>query len=68
MHAPSRRTLAAAAPASDSEAAPRALLPLDKARWGESIFVHPPALVEQIAECAGLRVVRREFCFLFSVI
>jgi len=44
----------------------RARLPLDPARWGGGVFVHPPAHIEKIAAGLGLQVTRREFCFLFS--
>ena len=45
---------------------PRAWLPLDPARWGGGVFVHPPARIEQVAASLGWQVVRRESCFLFS--
>jgi SAM-dependent methyltransferase len=45
---------------------PRAWLPFDRARWGESIFVHPPSQVEHVAQRLGLHVAQKEFCFLFS--
>jgi SAM-dependent methyltransferase len=45
---------------------PRAWLPLDSARWGGGVFVHPPARIEKIAAGLGLHVAQREFCFLFS--
>ena len=45
---------------------PRAWLPLDPARWGGGVFVHPPAQIERIAAGLGWQVARREFCFLFS--
>jgi SAM-dependent methyltransferase len=45
---------------------PRAWLPLDPARWGGGVFVHPPARVETIAARLGWQIARREFCFLFS--
>ena len=45
---------------------PRALLPLDRARWGGGVFAHSPAHIEQVAHRLGLQVARREHCFLFS--
>jgi SAM-dependent methyltransferase len=45
---------------------PRAWLPLDRARWGGGVFVHPPALIERTARQVGLQLAQREFCFLFS--
>jgi SAM-dependent methyltransferase len=45
---------------------PRAWLPLDPARWGGGVFVHPPARIEQVAGRLGWQVIRRESCFLFS--
>lgn len=45
---------------------PRAWLPLDPARWGGGVFVHPPAQIERVAAGLGWQVARREFCFLFS--
>lgn len=45
---------------------PRARLPLDAARWGGGVFVHPPRQIEQAAQRLGLRVASREHCFLFS--
>jgi len=45
---------------------PRAWLPLDAARWGGGVFVHSPSQIERAAQRAGLNVVEREPCFLFS--
>jgi SAM-dependent methyltransferase len=45
---------------------PRALLPLDRARWGGGVYVHSPRTVQDCARSMGLRVARRETCFLFS--
>ncbi len=45
---------------------PRAWLPLDAARWGGGVFAHSPAQIEQAAQDAGLNVVERVHCFLFS--
>ncbi len=45
---------------------PRAWLPLDAAHWGGGVFVHSPSRIEHAAQCAGLSVVERAPCFLFS--
>ncbi len=45
---------------------PRACLPLDAARWGGGIYVHSQSQIERAAAQAGLRIVRRKACFLFS--
>ena len=45
---------------------PRAWTPLDRDRWGESVFIHSPSQVENLAKELDLRVERQEFCFLFS--
>ncbi|MGE5137824.1 MAG: class I SAM-dependent methyltransferase [Rudaea sp.] len=45
---------------------PRALLPLDRARWGGGVFAHSAAQVEQAVRRVGLNIADRSFCFLFS--
>ncbi len=45
---------------------PRALLPLDRARWGGGVYVHSPRSVQDCAQSMGLRVTAQETCFLFS--
>ncbi len=45
---------------------PRALLPLDAARWGGGVYIHPPGQIERAALAAGLQVTARVTCFLFS--
>lgn len=44
----------------------RAWVPLEPARWGGGVFLHPPARIEEMAARTGWQVVRREFSFLFS--
>lgn len=45
---------------------PRAWLPIDRARWGMGVYVHPPRRVEASAQQIGFRVQARQTCFLFS--
>lgn len=45
---------------------PRAWLPLDAARWGGGVYAHSRLQIERAAAQAGLQIVRRHACFLFS--
>ena len=45
---------------------PRALLPLDQARWGGGVFVHSPREIECASRQNGWQIIRREPAFLFS--
>ncbi len=45
---------------------PRAWLSLDREHWGGGVFAHSPAEIERTATQLGLRIARREACFLFS--
>lgn len=44
----------------------RAWLPLDRARWGDGVFVHSASQIERVAQRLGLEIARREPRFLFS--
>jgi ubiquinone/menaquinone biosynthesis C-methylase UbiE len=45
---------------------PRALMPLDRQRWGTQIYVHNPRAVDECARALGLCVMARTPAFLFS--
>lgn len=45
---------------------PRAWRPLDPARWGGGVYAHAPTRIENGARDVNLRIVAREYCFLFS--
>lgn len=45
---------------------PRALLALASRQWGGKVYCHSAARIEAAAVSAGLRVVARRSCFLFS--
>lgn len=45
---------------------PRAVLALDRLRWGGKVFIHRPERVARLAAEAGLRIIAAPSCFLFS--
>lgn len=45
---------------------PRAWFAVGRRSWGGKVFIHAPATIERAADAAGLQVVERRACFLFS--
>src|SRR5205823_3650210 len=45
---------------------PRALVALDRRKWGGKLAIHQPERLHRIASAAGLRVVAERSCFLLS--
>lgn len=45
---------------------PRALIPLGKNTWGGKVKLHGPAVVDQVAQRTGLKIVASQACFLVS--
>ncbi len=45
---------------------PRALLALASQQWGGKVYVHSRSMIEAGAASAGLKVIARDSCFLFS--